>query len=194
MADIIQTYKLNFTGDQINVLLTRINNLDIELNNYLLKNGGDMTGTINMNGQPISGLNDPTNDTQAARKGYVDAAATAANAYTDAAKAEANAYTDAAKVEVKAYADSKRIIKTATLDTAWSGSGPYTQAVSIAEILSTDTPHIMPVYSTTNSIAITQKEAWACVSKAETADGTITFTCFEEKPTTTIPIQIEVNR
>ena len=47
--------------------------------------GGDMEGAINMNGQPISGLNDPTEDTQAARKGYVDAAKTAANAYTDAA-------------------------------------------------------------------------------------------------------------
>lgn len=61
----------------------------------LAVSGGDMTGPINMNGQPISGLNDPTADTQAARKGYVDAAATAANAYTDTAKAEANAYTDA---------------------------------------------------------------------------------------------------
>ena len=35
MADI--TYKLNFTGDQINNLLTRTNNLDTELNNYLLE-------------------------------------------------------------------------------------------------------------------------------------------------------------
>ena len=34
--------------------------------------GGAMTGAINMNGQPISGLNDPTEDTQAARKVYVD--------------------------------------------------------------------------------------------------------------------------
>lgn len=57
--------------------------------------GGDMTGPINMNGQPISGLNDPTEDTQAARKWYVDTAKTAANAYTDTAKADANAYTDA---------------------------------------------------------------------------------------------------
>ena len=37
--------------------------------------GGDVTGEIRMNGQPISGLNDPTEDTQAARKGYVDASA-----------------------------------------------------------------------------------------------------------------------
>lgn len=40
----------------------------------LAVSGGDMEGAINMNGQPISGLNDPTEDTQAARKGYVDTA------------------------------------------------------------------------------------------------------------------------
>lgn len=39
----------------------------------LAASGGDVTGAINMNGQPISGLNDPTEGTQAARKGYVDA-------------------------------------------------------------------------------------------------------------------------
>lgn len=39
----------------------------------LAVSGGDMTGAIDMNGQPISGLNDPVEDTQAARKGYVDA-------------------------------------------------------------------------------------------------------------------------
>ena len=40
----------------------------------LAVSGGNMEGAINMNGQPISGLNDPTEDTQAARKGYVDTA------------------------------------------------------------------------------------------------------------------------
>lgn len=34
--------------------------------------GGDMTGAINMNGQKITGLNDPTQSTEAARKAYVD--------------------------------------------------------------------------------------------------------------------------
>ena len=43
-----------------------------------------MNGTINMNGQSISGLNDPTEATQAARKEYVDAAKAESNAYTDA--------------------------------------------------------------------------------------------------------------
>ena len=41
----------------------------------LPSSGGGMTGAINMNGQKITGLNDPTGDTEAARKGYVDLAA-----------------------------------------------------------------------------------------------------------------------
>lgn len=40
----------------------------------LPSSGGDMTGEIRMNGQPVSGLNPPTEDTQAANKGYVDTA------------------------------------------------------------------------------------------------------------------------
>ena len=138
----------------------------------LPSSGGSMTGAINMNGQPISGLNDPVEDTQAARKGYVDAA----------------------KEDAKAYADSKRETWTATITTAWSGSGPYTQSVTVSGILASDLPHITPVYSSDNATALAQKEAWACVNKAVTAANSITFSCFEDKPTTAIPIQIEVIR
>ena len=128
MADITTTYQLNFTGDQINNLLARTNNLDTELN------------------------------------------------------------------EVKAYVDSKRKTWTATITTMWSGSGPYTQSMAVSGILASDMPHITPVYSFDNATALAQKEAWSCISKAVTADNSITFTCFEDKPTTAIPIQIEVNR
>ena len=55
----------------------------------LPSSGGDVTGEIRMNGQPISGLNDPTEDTQAARKGYVDSAKEEAKAYTDTAARKA---------------------------------------------------------------------------------------------------------
>ena len=131
---------------------------------------------------------------RAEAKAYTDAAQAEAGAYTDTAKAEAKAYTDTAKAEAKAYTDSKRITKTATITTTWSGSGPYTQTVTVSGILATDMPHITPVYSTTNATAIAQKEAWNCVSKAVTAADKLTFTCFEDKPTTEIPIQIEVIR
>ena len=138
----------------------------------LSASGGDMTGEINMNGQPISGLHEPTEDTQAARKGYVAAA----------------------KADAKAYTDSKRKTWAATITTTWSGSGPYTQSVTVSGILASDMPHITPIYSSDNATALAQKEAWACVSKAVTAANSITFACFEDKPATAIPIQIEVMR
>ena len=86
--------------------------------------GGDMTGGINMNGQSISGLNDPTEGSQAARKGYVDAAKAEANAYTDTAKAEANAYTDTAKTEANAYTDTAKTEANAYTDAAARKAAP----------------------------------------------------------------------
>lgn len=85
---------------------------------------------------------------------------------------------------------------TATITAAsWTGSAaPYTQTVAVTGILATDYPHVAPVYSDTLATAIAQREAWACVGEAVTGAGTITFTCFEDKPTTAIPIQIEVMR
>ena len=94
----------------------------------------------------------------------------------------------------KSYVDGKRKTYTGTLDTTWTGSGPYTQTVAVSGILATDMPHITPVYDAANATAIAQKEAWNCVSKAEAAAGGIKFTCFEDKPETAVPIQIEVMR
>lgn len=94
----------------------------------------------------------------------------------------------------KSYVDGKRKTYTGTLGTTWTGSGPYTQTVAVSGILAADMPHITPVYDAANATAIAQKEAWNCVSKAEAAAGGIKFTCFEDKPTTAIPIQIEVMR
>lgn len=112
----------------------------------------------------VSGLATPTTNTQAANKAYVDTKAT-----------------------VHSY--------TASLSTTWTGtSAPYTQSISISGILSTDKPHITPVYSTTNATAILEKKAWNCISKAETSAGKITFTCFEEKPTQALSLQMEVIR
>lgn len=205
--------------------------------NCLPISGGGLTGELRMNGNPISGLIEPTEESQAVNKAYADKIAETANiaketaesalpksggtmtgslamggnrigtlgyplypenaatkGYVDAAKAEAKAYTDTAKEEANSYTDSRHITKTATITTTWTGSGPYTQSITVSGILASDLPHITPVYSTTNATAIAQKEAWACVSKADAGLGVITFTCFEDKPETEIPIQIEVNR
>lgn len=185
--------------------------------NFLSTNGGTMAGDINMDGRKITGLVDPVEDGDAARKRYVDTeiSTAAGSAETNAKKASlpraggtmtgdidlgGNALTNVkspaadADAATKGYVDEKRKTFTATVGTGWTGSGPYTQAVAVSGILASDMPHITPVYSTDNATAIAQKEAWNCVSKAEAAAGGIKFTCFEDKPMAEIPIQIEVMR
>lgn len=84
---------------------------------------------------------------------------------------------------------------TTTLSTIWNGtSAPFTKTVTITGILSTDTPHITPIYSSDNITAIAEQKAWNYISKAETAQNSIVFTCFKTKPETALTLQIEVIR
>ena len=53
--------------------------LDASSVKALALSGGTMEGAINMNGQKISGLNEPTGDNEPATKGYVDAIKSIAN-------------------------------------------------------------------------------------------------------------------
>jgi hypothetical protein len=150
-------------------------------------------------------MNKPVSTAQAtaiadAKKAGTDAQTAANNAHTAANNAQnsANSAMTAAGnalTEAKNYTDSKHMTAEVTLPASgWSASTPYTQKLTVSGLLSTDQPHISPVYSTTLATAISQKESWAMVCKAVTASGSITFTCFEDKPTVNIPIQLEVNR
>lgn len=95
----------------------------------------------------------------------------------------------------KEYVDSRHVTARHTLmASVWSGSGPYTLSVLSSNILATDFLHIHPVYDANATTALAQQKAWAMVSKAVAGSGSITFTCFEEKPSVNIPIQVEVNR
>lgn len=86
---------------------------------------------------------------------------------------------------------TERSTSSITLTTAgWTGSGPYTQAVTVTGITSTMTPFISPVFSSASSTAINEKISWNYVSKAETGSGKITFTCFENKPTVSLTLQV----
>ena len=121
-----------------------------------------------------------------------DNAQTAAdNAQAAAENAEKNA-----KDYAKDYTDSKRKVFNTTLTTNdWEGdSAPYTQTIGIEGILETDRPHYSAVYDADQETRLAQKEAFAMVDDLETADGSVTFTCFEDKPAVNIPIQMEVNR
>lgn len=185
--------------------------------NFLSTNGGTMAGDINMDGRKITGLVDPVEDGDAARKRYVDTeiSTAAGNAETNAKDASlpraggamtgnidlgGNALSNVksptadADAATKGYVDEKRKTFTATVGTGWTGSGPYTQTVAVSGILASDMPHVAPVYDADNTTAQAQREAWGCVSRGVAAAGGIQFTCFEDKPETAIPIQIEVMR
>ena len=62
-------------------------------------------------------------------------------------------------------------------------TGEYVQSVEVAGILATDNPIVDVVLDALKDTALSQLEAWSCVSKIETSDGSITVTCLEKAPT-----------
>lgn len=100
--------------------------------------------------------------------------------------------TDAAN---KQYVDDQHFFRNVTISTVWNGSEPpYTQTVAVEGVLETDNPHVMPVYSDNIATADAQQEAWSMIDRGKPGNGTITFRAKADKPTTNIPLIVEVNR
>lgn len=97
----------------------------------------------------------------------------------------------------KEYVDNLRKIVTATLYASqWVESvAPFTQTINVEGVTADadSAPHICLVLSDDPETAYDQMDAFACVSKGVTGNGTIRFTCFEEKPEIDITLQIEVH-
>jgi hypothetical protein len=66
----------------------------------------------------------------------------------------------------------------------WSDTAPYTQTVSVAGVTAEDAPviGILIAEGTTAANVKLQNKAWACVDRAVTGAGTITFYCYNKKP------------
>ncbi len=197
----------NLLKTYLNRIVPMINNVFSGEGNVIT--GGTLIGDLDMNGNRLLRVRAPAAETDAANKKYVDEAAEAAkNACLPTsggtmtgnidmggnALKNVKAPTAAADGATKGYVDGKRKTFTATVGTGWTGSGPYTQTVAVSGILASDMPHVTPVYDADNTTAQAQREAWGCVSRGVAAAGGIQFTCFEDKPETAIPIQIEVMR
>ena len=108
------------------------------------------------------------------------------------------AYTDSAVAPKANQSDlllkaDKSVERTGTLlSTGWTGSGPYTQTVSVSGVTAADKPIIDVVLSSGTETAIAELEAWGMVSKIETGAGSITATCLEEQPEVDLNLQIKV--
>ena len=85
---------------------------------------------------------------------------------------------------------------TCTLTVAgWTGAAaPYTQTVNVTGILATDRPMLDLSVSSTVATGIDEIDDWALISKAETGAGTITFSCYEDIPTTELTVNVKVVR
>jgi hypothetical protein len=76
----------------------------------------------------------------------------------------------------------------------WSDSAPYTQTASLSDILSTDTPLADVVLSDTAATAQEQLDAYGYVGRIDTADGSVTATCYESKPSVDLTLALKVVR
>jgi hypothetical protein len=95
----------------------------------------------------------------------------------------------------KGYVDAKHMVFTVSLPASgWIGSGPYTQTVVVNGIVITDRPHWDVVLSSNTATAVEELEDFSVVDDLDTANGSVVFTCFQEKPTTNLTVQMEVNR
>lgn len=156
----------------------------------LAASGGDMTGAINMNGQPLRGLNAPTKDDEAATKAYADKMlpktggtmtgpiAMGGSRVTGLGEPE-----DAGDGATKGYVDGRKQTATATLAAAgWSGN---TQTVSVGGVTASNTVIVAPdpaIFSTYTESGI------RCTAQAS---GTLTFAC-EDVPAETLTVNVVI--
>ena len=87
------------------------------------------------------------------------------------------------------------LARTVVIPTNWSGSSPpFTQSVSVPEVVESDRPHVGPILSDDINTGLEEEAAFNCITKGVPQNGAIMFYCFEEKPDRAVTIQIEVNR
>ena len=92
----------------------------------------------------------------------------------------------------KGYVDDKHFFRYVTLTAdGWSAEAPYKQTVAVKDVMEDDAPHVGLI---PGEDAEMEEEAWACVSRGVSGNGSITFTCYEEKPEINLTLQVEVNR
>lgn len=84
---------------------------------------------------------------------------------------------------------------TATLSAGgWSSQAPYTQTVTVAGMLATDTPLVDVVLSDVAATALAQLDAYGLVGRIDTGTDTIVATCYERKPETNFTLTMKVVR
>lgn len=98
------------------------------------------------------------------------------------------------KADLSEIPNLNRIEETSVLTVdGWIGdAAPYTQSINITGITSEMTPFIDLVISDDVETGKQEMTQWSYVTKATTSDNTITFACYENKPTIALNVKIKV--
>ena len=135
-------------------------------------------------------LIDLTNDTTTAETTLAGYTGHSADGEPFSGNVDLSVYATTAYVDEQVATRAIRNLYNAVLSTNWSGStAPYTQTIAISGITTDDTPHITPIYGDNTE---NEMQAWSLVTRATTANGSITFYCYGDKPTISLNLQIEV--
>lgn len=80
-----------------------------------------------------------------------------------------------------------------SLDTEWTGiEAPYTKTVTVLGILATDEAHVDLIYTGNLEDMINEENNFSRIRKVDSADDSLTFMCFEEKPEISLNLRVEV--
>ena len=74
----------------------------------------------------------------------------------------------------------------------WGDSAPYKQTAYVSGITKNDTPHVSLIVSDDVETGLAQEESYAMITRGITADESIVFMCYQDKPEVTLTLQIEV--
>ena len=134
----------------------------------------------------------PTAATHPATKAYVDAYA------VEGGKAvSVNGKTGASIVLTPAdlgAARASRTLRCTLAASGWSAAAPYTQTVSLSGLTTDDLSHLFATaeLNASGETGLLQQSAWNAVSRIDAAAGTLTATCWEEKPSIDLPLRLEL--
>ena len=75
---------------------------------------------------------------------------------------------------------------------SWSDTAPYTQTVTVTGLAEDGYPILDLITSTDTTTGIDENKQWAYITKATTAENTLTVKCYEKKPTIALNFVIKV--
>nr|DAJ47622.1 MAG TPA: hypothetical protein [Caudoviricetes sp.] len=74
----------------------------------------------------------------------------------------------------------------------WSDTAPYTQTVTVTGLAEDGYPILDLITSADTTTGINENKQWAYITKATTAENTLTVKCYEKKPTVALNFIIKV--